>query len=68
MRPNRWGRIVTVAAVPAVSIDTPANRAAMPDADPSTWLAPAAMAAVILWLVGDSAGIVTGSAVMLSRG
>lgn len=44
------------------------GRCRTPDADPSTWLAPAAMARVILWLVGDSAGIVTGSAVMLSRG
>jgi NAD(P)-dependent dehydrogenase (short-subunit alcohol dehydrogenase family) len=109
MRPNGWGRIVTVAAVPAVArgaanmsayaaakaavlnltqslakevvgdgitvnaivpttIDTPANRAAMPDADMSTWLAPAAMAEVILWLAGDAAGIVTGTAIMLSRG
>jgi len=109
MRPGGWGRIITVAAVPAVErgaadmtayaaskaaslkltqslarevvqdgitvnavvpsiIDTPANRAAMPDADTSTWLAPAAIADVIVWLASDAAGIVTGTSVMLSRG
>ena len=59
---------ITVNALVPSTIDTPANRAAMPDADTSTWLSPAAMAEVILWLVGDSAAIVTGTAVMLSRG
>lgn len=62
------GHGITVNAIVPSTIDTPANRAAMPDADTSTWLAPAAMAEVILWLAGDSAGIVTGTAVMLSKG
>ncbi|MDH3495578.1 MAG: SDR family NAD(P)-dependent oxidoreductase [Gemmatimonadota bacterium] len=62
------GHGITVNAIVPTTIDTPANRAAMPDADRSTWLAPAAMAEVILWLAGDAAGIVTGTAVMLSKG
>ena len=59
---------ITVNAIVPTTIDTPANRAAMPNADTSTWLAPAAMAEAILWLAGDAAGIVTGTAVMLSNG
>ncbi len=59
---------ITVNAIVPTTIDTPANRAAMPDADTSTWLGPSSMAEVILWLAGDSAGIVTGTAVMLSKG
>lgn len=59
---------VTVNAIVPTTIDTPANRAAMPDADTSTWLAPTAIAEVILWLAGDAAGVVTGTAVMLSKG
>jgi NAD(P)-dependent dehydrogenase (short-subunit alcohol dehydrogenase family) len=59
---------ITVNAIVPSTIDTPANRAAMPDADMATWLAPAAIAEVVLWLAGEAAGIVTGTAVMLSRG
>ena len=59
---------ITVNAIVPSTIDTPANRAAMPDADTSMWLAPAAIAEVVVWLTGEAAGIVTGSAVMLSRG
>jgi NAD(P)-dependent dehydrogenase (short-subunit alcohol dehydrogenase family) len=59
---------ITVNAIVPTTIDTPANRAAMPDADASTWLAPSAIAEVVLWLASESAGIVTGTAVMLSNG
>jgi NAD(P)-dependent dehydrogenase (short-subunit alcohol dehydrogenase family) len=59
---------ITVNAIVPSTIDTPANRAAMPDADTATWLAPAAIAEVVLWLAGEAAGIVTGTAVMLSKG
>jgi len=59
---------ITVNAIVPSTIDTPANRAAMPDADTATWLAPAAIAEVVLWLAGESAAIVTGTAVMLSQG
>ncbi len=109
MRPNGWGRIVTVGSVPAVdrgasnmaayaaskaavvsltqslakevvahgitvnsviptTIDSPANRAAMPNAKTGTWLPPQAIAKVIVWLASEPAAIVTGTAVMLAKG
>jgi NAD(P)-dependent dehydrogenase (short-subunit alcohol dehydrogenase family) len=52
---------VTVNAVLPSIIDTPANRADMPDADPSTWVAPADLAAVILFLASPEARAVTGA-------
>lgn len=109
MRRRRWGRILNVAAVPALergaagmsayaaskaavlnltyslakelvphgitvnaivpsTIDTPANRKAMPEADTSTWLKPEEIAEVIAFLGSDRAGAVTGTAVNLSSG
>jgi len=59
---------ITVNAIAPSIIDTPANRAAMPGADTSTWLAPEAIARVLTWLASEDAGIVTGSVLMLSRG
>jgi len=44
-------------------IDTPQNRAAMPDADPRRWVAPAALAQVILFLASDAARVVHGAAI-----
>jgi NAD(P)-dependent dehydrogenase (short-subunit alcohol dehydrogenase family) len=44
-------------------IDTPQNRAAMPDADPRHWVAPAALAEVILFLASDAARAINGAAV-----
>lgn len=43
-------------------IDTAPNRAAMPDADPSRWVAPADLASVILFLCSDGARAVHGAA------
>ncbi|MFP5399104.1 MAG: SDR family NAD(P)-dependent oxidoreductase [Gammaproteobacteria bacterium] len=43
-------------------IDTPDNRAAMPDADPSRWVAPDALADAIAFLAGDAARAVHGAA------
>jgi NAD(P)-dependent dehydrogenase (short-subunit alcohol dehydrogenase family) len=43
-------------------IDTPQNRAAMPKADPSHWVAPADLANVILFLASDEARAVHGAA------
>ena len=51
---------VRVNAVVPTTIDTPANRAAMPDADFSAWTPPAKIARVILWLAGDEASSVRG--------
>ncbi len=44
-------------------IDTPLNRAAMPDADYGKWVAPEAIADVILFLASDGARAVQGAAV-----
>jgi NAD(P)-dependent dehydrogenase (short-subunit alcohol dehydrogenase family) len=45
------------------TIDTPANRKAMPNADISQWVQPSAIASLILWLVSDSGKYVTGAAI-----
>ena len=50
------------AVVPTV-IDTPANRAAMPDADHDRWPAPREIAKVIAWLGGDESWVVNGAAI-----
>jgi NAD(P)-dependent dehydrogenase (short-subunit alcohol dehydrogenase family) len=52
---------VTVNAVLPSIIDTAANRADMPDADPKKWVAPADLAAVILFLASPEARAVTGA-------
>ena len=44
-------------------IDTPQNRADMPNADPARWVAPEALADVILFLASDGARAVHGAAV-----
>lgn len=44
-------------------LDTPENRTAMPDADPSRWVAPDALADVIVFLASDAARAVHGAAV-----
>lgn len=50
------------AVLPSV-IDTPANRAAMPAADPARWLSPVELAATILHLCSDEARSVSGTRV-----
>lgn len=52
---------VTVNAVLPSIIDTPANRADMPKADPSKWVAPEALAEVMLFLASGQASAVTGA-------
>lgn len=44
-------------------IDTPQNRAAMPDADFSKWVSPEAIADVILFLASDGARAINGAAI-----
>ncbi|HLZ43865.1 MAG TPA: SDR family NAD(P)-dependent oxidoreductase [Candidatus Sulfotelmatobacter sp.] len=45
------------------TIDTPANRKAMPGADTAQWVQPASIASLIVWLAGDSGKDVTGAAI-----
>ena len=52
---------VTVNAVLPSIIDTPANRADMPEADFSAWVAPSDLASVILYLASEEARAVTGA-------
>jgi len=52
---------VTVNAVLPSIIDTPTNRADMPKADFSTWVAPEDLAAVMLFLASEEARAVTGA-------
>ena len=54
---------VRVNAVLPTTIDTPANRSAMPDANFSLWTTPEQISAVIHWLASDAAGAVRGALV-----
>jgi NAD(P)-dependent dehydrogenase (short-subunit alcohol dehydrogenase family) len=45
------------------TMDTPANRQAMPGADPSQWVHPASVASLIVWLAGEGGKDVTGAAI-----
>jgi len=47
-------------------LDTPANRAAMPDADHSRWLPPRAVAKVVAWLASGDSWPVNGAAIPLT--
>lgn len=54
---------VTVNAVLPSILDTPANRADMPDADFASWVRPQELAAVMLFLASEEASAVTGALV-----
>ena len=58
---EEWKGKVRVNAILPSTLDTPANRADMPKADPAAWVSPAEAAAVILFLVSDAASAVTGA-------
>lgn len=62
------GTSVTVNAILPSIIDTPTNRADMPDADFSTWVKPEAIADVIGFLASDAGRSVTGALVPVTRG
>jgi len=52
---------ITVNALLPSIIDTPANRSDMPTADFSTWVTPAALAAVILFLASSNSQPINGA-------
>ena len=55
------GSGVTVNGVLPATIDTPANRHSMPDADPSQWVKPEAIAALLVFIASDEAEAVNGA-------
>jgi len=57
------GDRITVNAVLPSILDTPANRADMPKADPALWVSPTELSAVILFLASEPASAVTGALV-----
>jgi len=56
-------RGITVNAVLPSTMDTPANRQAMPDADRSGWVSTDAVAEVIAYLASDAAEMVSGATI-----
>lgn len=54
---------INVNCVLPTIIDTPENRAAMPDADPKRWVAPQDLAKVIVFLASDAARAIHGAAI-----
>ena len=61
-RENRESGVTINAVVPSI-MDTPANRASMPNADHARWPKVEDVAAVYLWLASPTAQLVTGAAV-----
>ena len=59
---------ITVNAILPSIIDTPSNRAAMPDADFSKWVQPQAIAEVILFLASPAARAISGALIPVTRG
>jgi NAD(P)-dependent dehydrogenase (short-subunit alcohol dehydrogenase family) len=45
------------------TMDTPANRSAMPGADTATWVQPASVASLIVWLANDAGKDVNGAVI-----
>ena len=62
------GTDCTVNAVLPSILDTPTNRADMPDADPSQWVQPASLAHVIVFLASPAARAISGALIPVSRG
>ena len=54
-------RNITANAILPSIIDTPANRADMPDADVSRWVQPEQVADLIVFLLSDRASAITGA-------
>ncbi len=54
---------MTANAILPGTMDTPANRKFMPDADFSKWVRPSAVASLIIWLAGDAGKDVNGAVI-----
>jgi len=54
---------ITANVVLPSTIDTPANRKAMPKSDFSRWVAPESIAKLLLWLASEEPGDVSGSVI-----
>lgn len=61
---NREHGITANSVLPG-TMDTPANRAAMPGADPKKWIQPEHVAGLIAWLLGEAGAPVSGAAIPL---
>jgi NAD(P)-dependent dehydrogenase (short-subunit alcohol dehydrogenase family) len=59
---NRGAGVTANVVLPG-TMDTPANRKAMPNADFSKWLQPSDVADLVLWLSEERAGHITGTAI-----
>ncbi|MBK5293414.1 MAG: SDR family NAD(P)-dependent oxidoreductase [Acidobacteriia bacterium] len=63
---EEWKRQgITVNAVLPGTINTPANRAAMPGANMDEWVSPDSIASMMLWLCSDAGAGVTGALIPL---
>ncbi|MFT4025860.1 MAG: SDR family NAD(P)-dependent oxidoreductase [Novosphingobium sp.] len=62
------GTSVTVNAILPSIIDTPTNRADMPDANFAEWVKPQAIAEVIAFLASDAGASITGALIPVTRG
>jgi NAD(P)-dependent dehydrogenase (short-subunit alcohol dehydrogenase family) len=61
-----WKGRITINAVLPSTIDTPANRASMPNADFKKWVTAEELAEVILFLASDAASAITGALLPVS--
>jgi NAD(P)-dependent dehydrogenase (short-subunit alcohol dehydrogenase family) len=57
---------INVNCVLPTVIDTPQNRAAMPQADPRKWIAPKDLASVIVFLASEGARAIHGAALPIT--
>lgn len=62
------GRGVRVNVISPTIVDTPTNRADMPDADPSDWVAPAQIAELAAFLLSDASAAINGENVRIRGG
>ncbi len=65
---ENFHRGITANAILPGTIDTPANRAAMPGADTSKWVPPLKLAELLLFLASDAASHINGTAIPVHGG